>query len=296
MKTKTIILFGVLLLAALPLFAPVDFFMKIEGIQGESTKSGHQGWIELNSFSFGTPQTSARMNTIGGTESATGGAGAGKASFHEFTITKTLDKASAVLFRACAAGKHFPTVTLDLNGERYLLQDVVVTSAQKAGAMADGSVREVIKISFARDVTHESPGGANTTDKSSLKYSGKIFLKYESNGSLAFSGGAPGAIMLQDVRLIGQNQAIIVVCDVGGGQALAGLQRAFQMRQKLPELMITAKASDATHKQFSPAVQFTFTNVLISGNTPTAGGCNQFSLNFTKFNGPLSGFHDVYLK
>ncbi len=55
-------------------------------------------WIELQSFSFG----SSNASTIG---SATGGAGAGKATPHEFHITTTLDKASPSFFRT-STGKH----------------------------------------------------------------------------------------------------------------------------------------------------------------------------------------------
>ena len=44
--------------------------------------------------------------------SGSGGAGAGKVTFKEFTIKKTIDKASPDLFRYCASGLHFDKVKL----------------------------------------------------------------------------------------------------------------------------------------------------------------------------------------
>jgi type VI secretion system secreted protein Hcp len=49
--------------------------------------------------------------TIG---SATGGAGAGKAKFNEFTIQKTVDTASPKLFRNMAAGAHYKRAILSV--------------------------------------------------------------------------------------------------------------------------------------------------------------------------------------
>src|SRR2546423_15604039 len=56
--------------------------------------------FEIKDFSFSVENPTA----IG---SATGGAGAGKVKFNEFTIKKTADKASAVLFQNCAQGVHY---------------------------------------------------------------------------------------------------------------------------------------------------------------------------------------------
>jgi len=50
--------------------AVVDYFLKIDGIDGESQDSKHKGDIELESFSWGATQA--------GTSSYGGGMGAGK--------------------------------------------------------------------------------------------------------------------------------------------------------------------------------------------------------------------------
>ena len=39
-------------------------------------------------------------------------AGAGKATFHDFTFTHHIDKASPLLMKACATGTHIPEATI----------------------------------------------------------------------------------------------------------------------------------------------------------------------------------------
>src|SRR5262245_36667013 len=63
--------------------------------------------FEIKDFSFGVENPT----TIG---SATGGAGAGKIKFNEFTIKKTSDKASPVFFKNCCIGSHYPNVTIEM--------------------------------------------------------------------------------------------------------------------------------------------------------------------------------------
>lgn len=63
--------------------------------------------FEIKDFSFGVENPT----TIG---SATGGAGAGKIKFNEFTIKKTTDAASPVFFKNCASGHHYDKVTISM--------------------------------------------------------------------------------------------------------------------------------------------------------------------------------------
>jgi len=60
-------------------------------------------WFEIKEFSFGIENKA----TIG---SATGGAGAGKVQFNEFTIKKAVDLASPGFFKNCCAGAHYKYV------------------------------------------------------------------------------------------------------------------------------------------------------------------------------------------
>ncbi len=85
-----------------------DAFLKIEGIQGESTDANHKDWIEIISYGIGVIQpTSASASTAGG-------ASAERATFRDLTVKKSLDKASPKLALYCADGTHIKEVVLEL--------------------------------------------------------------------------------------------------------------------------------------------------------------------------------------
>jgi type VI secretion system secreted protein Hcp len=84
----------------------VDMFLKLDGIDGESTKSKNEGWIELHSWSFGATNHSASAHGSG--------MGTGKAEFAPITIQKTVDKASPKLFLNCCQGSHIKTASLQV--------------------------------------------------------------------------------------------------------------------------------------------------------------------------------------
>jgi type VI secretion system secreted protein Hcp len=79
-------------------------FLTVDGINGPN---GSSCKFEIKDFSFSVENPT----TIG---SATGGAGAGKIKFNEFTITKTTDSASPLFFLKAATGEHIPKVTLEM--------------------------------------------------------------------------------------------------------------------------------------------------------------------------------------
>lgn len=89
--------------APLPKHGHVASLVTIELNDASHTKVA----FEIKDFSFGVENPT----TIG---SATGGAGAGKIKFNEFTITKKVDKASPILFKSCAAGEHYKMVTVQM--------------------------------------------------------------------------------------------------------------------------------------------------------------------------------------
>jgi type VI secretion system secreted protein Hcp len=80
--------------------AAVDYFLKMAGIDGESTAANHKGEIEIESWSWGESNLGLR------------GAGAGKVSMNDFSFVMKLNKASPKLFLACAQGEHIKTAWL----------------------------------------------------------------------------------------------------------------------------------------------------------------------------------------
>lgn len=116
--------------------AAVDSFLKIKGIDGESTDDKHKGEIEIDSWSWGLAQSGV------GQRSATTGSGAGKANFQDIHFVSKVNKASPKLFLACATGQHLEQVDLAVRKAggtqvEYLkikLTQVLVSSYQLGGA------------------------------------------------------------------------------------------------------------------------------------------------------------------
>jgi type VI secretion system secreted protein Hcp len=134
--------------------AAVDYFLKIDGIPGESTDEGHKDEIDVLSWSWG--ETNAGSSTRGG------GGGAGKVSMQDFHFTMKVNKASPKLMLACATGQH--------------IKEAVLT-VRKAGE----SQQEFLVIKFS-DLLVSSyqtggSGGVVPTDQVSLNFS-KIEFEY----------------------------------------------------------------------------------------------------------------------
>jgi type VI secretion system secreted protein Hcp len=115
--------------------AAVDYFLKIDGVEGESTDDRHKGEIEILSFSWGESNMGTKVRGCG--------AGAGKVSMQDFHFTMAINKASPKLFLMCATGEHIKEATLMVRKAgteapvEYLkikLSDVVVSSYQTGGS------------------------------------------------------------------------------------------------------------------------------------------------------------------
>lgn len=84
-----------------------DTFVRIDGIEAESTDGQHRGWIEAFNFKVAVKQ---RIST---TASSAGGATAGRADFEPLNFTMLTDKASPKLYLACAAGTHIDEIVVE---------------------------------------------------------------------------------------------------------------------------------------------------------------------------------------
>jgi type VI secretion system secreted protein Hcp len=113
--------------------ATVDYFLKIEGIEGESQDAKHKGELQIETYNFGASQT--------GSHAAGGGGGAGKAHLQDFSFVMLANKASPKLFLACCNGHHIPKAVLTCrkagkDQQEYLkvtLTDLLVSSFQSGG-------------------------------------------------------------------------------------------------------------------------------------------------------------------
>lgn len=110
----------------------IDIFQLVDGVGGESADSNHSGWSDIVSVSWGASQAAS----ISG-----GGAGAGKVSFSDLTVTAYMDKATPTLLKMCASGKHIASLKLSfckaggtqVEHSTIVLKDVLVTGVQFAG-------------------------------------------------------------------------------------------------------------------------------------------------------------------
>lgn len=131
--------------------AQVDYFLKLDGIDGESHDDKHKGSIDLESWSWGASQS--------GTHAGGGGGGAGKVSMQDFHFVMSYNKASPKLFLACATGEHIKKAVLTCRKaggkqEEYLkatMSDLLVSSYQSGGSGHGGIVpTEQISLNFAK--------------------------------------------------------------------------------------------------------------------------------------------------
>lgn len=117
--------------------AQVDYFLKLDTIEGESPDSKHKKEIEISSFSWGA--------TNSGTFAAGGGGGAGKVAFQDFHFTFKNCKASPKIMLACANGQHIKNAVLTCrkagkDQQEYLVvkfADILISSFQTGGSAGD---------------------------------------------------------------------------------------------------------------------------------------------------------------
>jgi type VI secretion system secreted protein Hcp len=131
--------------------AHVDYFLKIEGVDGESTDDKHKGEIELESWSFG--------GSNAGSFSSGGGGGTGKVALQDFHFVKKTDKSSAKLFTACCTGEHLSKATLvcrkaGTDQQEFLtivLTSAIVSSYQTGGAAGSDIIpMDQVSLNYAK--------------------------------------------------------------------------------------------------------------------------------------------------
>ncbi|HEU0169869.1 MAG TPA: type VI secretion system tube protein Hcp [Acidimicrobiales bacterium] len=152
-----------------------SWFLKVDGIDGESTDVAHKGEIDVLSWSWGVANT--------GSPGSGGGGGAGKASFQDFQFVSRISKASPQLFLSCATGSHHKSASL--SGRRaagkskddfltYKLTDVQVTSVHHGDGEADPPT-EQFSLSYRRfEISFTPPTGPAVNAGFDLKLNKKV--------------------------------------------------------------------------------------------------------------------------
>jgi type VI secretion system secreted protein Hcp len=137
-------------------------FIKFDGIEGEATHKDHKGEVEVLSWSWGL--TNSASGATGG------GSGVGKATPQELRVVHRYDKASPLLAKMAASGRHVRSAML---------------SARKAGEGQKDFLKITMKEVFITSVAaHDDGSGAS--EELAMRY-GSIDFSYApqtSKGSL----------------------------------------------------------------------------------------------------------------
>jgi type VI secretion system secreted protein Hcp len=142
--------------------AAVDYFIKFDGIKGESADAKHKDEIDVESWSWG--------ETHAGSATSGGGGGTGKVSMQDFHFVMKLNRASPGLMKACATGQHIKTATLSgrkagkgqLDYLTFKFHDVLVSSVQTGGSEdSDVVPTEQVSFNFAKIEVEYKPEKAD---------------------------------------------------------------------------------------------------------------------------------------
>jgi type VI secretion system secreted protein Hcp len=128
----------------------IDYFLKIDGLPGESLDSKHKGEIDVEAWSWGE-------SNVGGGGHGGGGA-AGKVQMQDFSFTTKVSKASPALMLACASGKHFKGAVLTARKAgkppaeflTFSLSDILVSTYQTGGAEGEVVPMDSFTLNFTK--------------------------------------------------------------------------------------------------------------------------------------------------
>ena len=155
----------------------IKAFIKIDGIDGQSTDDKHKGQIDVVDFTYGGAQPTVRASH-GGARS-----GAGVAVDH-FAFTHFIDKATPNLFKALCTGKPVAKVVFELcrstgDSTPYLtitMEDAVV-SAVRNGELVDGSVvpAETVELDYGKiTITYTETDPKTGAKGGKVEYTGDV--------------------------------------------------------------------------------------------------------------------------
>jgi len=127
--------------------AQADYYLKIDGVPGESMDEKHKDEIECLSFGFAATQT--------GSAAYGKGLGSGKVSMHDFSFVMKACKAGPKLFVKCATGEGIKQAILTCRKAgkdqqdylKYTFTDLIISSYNEGGAGGSDPI-PVCSVSF----------------------------------------------------------------------------------------------------------------------------------------------------
>ncbi|NLZ07406.1 MAG: type VI secretion system tube protein Hcp [Phycisphaerae bacterium] len=118
---------------------PERVFLRIQGVDGESTDRDHPGWIDIVSFTYGLSRPPIDPMAIDGPQPP--------ANHRGLSLVKHTDRATGLLYMHCNNGRPIEeavlevlqTTELGVSVQEYRLQGVIVTAVQTSGGSRTGA-------------------------------------------------------------------------------------------------------------------------------------------------------------
>jgi type VI secretion system secreted protein Hcp len=129
-----------------------NIFVLFEGIAGGSMDDRHKDWVDATSVS----------NQLTGAPLTLDGRTSGRVNFEEFTVVKSIDKASPTLVKLCATGQLLRKVVIELVRPgvptpymSYILEGVRIASVNSDASSIDGVTvsTETVTLAFSKITT-----------------------------------------------------------------------------------------------------------------------------------------------
>jgi type VI secretion system secreted protein Hcp len=133
-------------------------FLKIQGVEGESTDKDHDRWIDVLSYSSGIVASSMATGTQG------------RAGMGNISITKVIDKATPELQIKAVSGEHIPEVQLEVatpDGRGsiiYTMKDVAISSISILGKPETPGSLETVNFSYGAIIWKTSLSATGSDD------------------------------------------------------------------------------------------------------------------------------------
>lgn len=137
-----------------------DAYVKLQGIDGESTDAKHKNWIEVLNFNL----SASNPVTVG---SGVGGLSAGRVQIPGFSFTKRVDKATPAIFNKCCSGDPIPKVEVEIckhSGDKhcylkYIFTNAMISSTSPSGFGGEEIATEGVSIAFGKIEIEYTPTG-----------------------------------------------------------------------------------------------------------------------------------------
>jgi type VI secretion system secreted protein Hcp len=131
-------------------------FIRIKDVVGESVDARHVGEIDVLAWNWGMSQTAPTQPGAGG------GSASGKVAIQNLSFNKYADKASPIIMKYCASGRHVASAVLavrkpgskPLEYIRMTMTDVIIASVTTGAPGGEERLTEHVVLKFAK-VTFE---------------------------------------------------------------------------------------------------------------------------------------------